>query len=68
MYSKTTKKINITVKPFYLEDQSDPEDNHYVWAYQVTINNNGDNNIKAVKAKIISKALFQNGMPVNEVK
>ncbi len=41
MYSKTTKKINITVKPFYLEDQSDPEDNHYVWAYQVTINNNG---------------------------
>ena len=30
MYSKTTKKINITVKPYYLEDQSDPEDNHYV--------------------------------------
>ena len=25
MYSKTTKKINITVKPYYLEDQSEPE-------------------------------------------
>ena len=39
MYSKTTKNINITVKPYYLEDQSEPEDQHYVWAYQVTIDN-----------------------------
>ena len=41
MYSKTTKKINITVKPYYLEDQSEPEDQHYVWAYKVTIDNQG---------------------------
>ena len=39
MYSKTTKKINITVNPYFLEDQSEPEDQHYVWAYQVTIDN-----------------------------
>ena len=39
MYTKTTKKISITVNPYYLEDQSEPEDQHYVWAYQVTINN-----------------------------
>ena len=39
MYSKTTKKISITVNPYFLEDQSEPEDQHYVWAYQVTINN-----------------------------
>ena len=39
MYSKTTKKINITVKPYYLEDQSEPEDQHYVWAYKVIIDN-----------------------------
>ena len=39
MYSKTTKKINITVNPYYLEDQSEPEDQHYVWAYKVTIDN-----------------------------
>ena len=38
MYSKTTNKINITVRPFYLEDQSAPNDNHYVWSYQITIN------------------------------
>ena len=39
MYSKTTKKINITVNPYFLEDQSEPDDQHYVWAYQITINN-----------------------------
>ena len=39
MYTKTTKKISITVSPYFLEDQSEPEDQHFVWAYQVTINN-----------------------------
>jgi len=39
MYNKTTKKISITVSPYFLEDQSDPDDQHFVWAYQVTINN-----------------------------
>ena len=39
MYTKITKKISITVNPYFLEDQSEPEDQHYVWAYQVTINN-----------------------------
>ena len=39
MYKKTTKKIAITVNPYFLEDQSEPEDQHFVWAYQVTINN-----------------------------
>ena len=41
MYTKTTKKISITVNPYYLEDQSEPDDQHYVWAYRVTINNQG---------------------------
>ena len=39
MYTKTTNKISITVNPYFLEDQSEPDDQHYVWAYQVTINN-----------------------------
>ena len=41
MYTKTTKKISITVNPYFLEDQSEPNDRHFVWAYQVTINNLG---------------------------
>jgi ApaG protein len=41
MYSQTTRSIKVTVKPFYLEDQSSPVDDHYVWAYQVRIENCG---------------------------
>ena len=46
MYTKTTKKISITVNPYFLEDQSEPEDQHYVWAYQVTINNLGKESVQ----------------------
>ena len=41
MYSETTRAIRVTVKPFYLEDQSSPAENHYVWAYHVRIENTG---------------------------
>lgn len=41
MYSQTTRSIKVTVKPFYLEDQSSPTEDHYVWAYQVRIENCG---------------------------
>ena len=46
MYTKTTKRINITVSPYYLEEQSEPDENHYFWAYQVTINNMGEETVK----------------------
>ena len=39
MYSKKTRKINITVNPYFLDDQSSPQESHYVWAYQVNIKN-----------------------------
>jgi ApaG protein len=41
MYSETTRSITVTVEPFYLEDQSSPAENHYVWAYRVKISNGG---------------------------
>jgi len=41
MYTATTQSIRVTVNPIYLEDQSTPEDDHYVWAYQVEIENLG---------------------------
>jgi ApaG protein len=41
MYRQTTGSIQVTVKPIYLEEQSAPADNHYVWAYQVQIENTG---------------------------
>ncbi|MCW5732365.1 MAG: Co2+/Mg2+ efflux protein ApaG [Alphaproteobacteria bacterium] len=41
MYSKMTRDISVTVNPVYLEDQSSPMENRYVWAYQVRIENHG---------------------------
>ena len=41
MYTETTNSIRITVRPIYLEDQSQPDDHHFVWAYEVRIENLG---------------------------
>ena len=41
MYQKETRAIQITVKPFYLEEQSEPDDSHFVFAYHIRIQNNG---------------------------
>ena len=46
MYHETTRSIRVTVEPFYLEDQSSPSDGHYVWAYQVRIENHGDDTVQ----------------------
>ena len=40
-YTKTTRGVRISVRSYYLEDQSNPEDHHYVWAYRVKIENSG---------------------------
>src|SRR6478735_54547 len=42
MYSAVTRNIEVQVRPFYLEDRSDPSENRYVWGYQVTIDNQSD--------------------------
>ena len=46
MYSETTRSIRVTVEPTYLEDQSEPDRNHYVWAYRVNIRNEGAETVK----------------------
>ena len=46
MYSETTRSITVTVQPFYLEDQSSPNEGHYVWAYHVRIENRGGETVQ----------------------
>jgi len=41
VYSETTHSVKVTVEPVFLEDQSSPGDNHFVWAYHVRIENLG---------------------------
>jgi len=40
-YVRMTRDITVVVQPFYLADQSAPEERHFVWAYHVRIENNG---------------------------
>lgn len=49
MYSQTTRDIEVTVKPFYLDDQSSPGDNHFVWAYRVRIVNKGARTVQLMR-------------------
>jgi ApaG protein len=45
-YARTTHQITVTVRPFYLEEQSVPAAGHFVWAYHVRIENNGDETVR----------------------
>ncbi len=45
-YSLTTHDITVTVQPEFLEDQSMPEERHFVWAYHVRIENRGMGRIR----------------------
>jgi ApaG protein len=40
-YSKTTRGVCVSVRAFFLSDQSKPDENHFVWAYRVKIENQG---------------------------
>ncbi|MGH6828367.1 MAG: Co2+/Mg2+ efflux protein ApaG [Rhizomicrobium sp.] len=41
MYERETRSILVAVTPAYLDDQSDPRGDRYVWSYTVIIENRG---------------------------
>lgn len=47
-YAATTRAIRVTVRSFYLADQSRPEEGHFVWAYRVRIENQGADTVQLV--------------------
>lgn len=46
MYAETTFDIQVQVQPTYLEDQSSSDENYYVWAYKVRIENQGSQTVQ----------------------
>ncbi len=44
-YNAVTGGILVAVEPVYLDDQSSPDEGHYVWAYQVEIENNSQQSV-----------------------
>lgn len=48
-YSLTTRDVRVTVRSFFLADQSQPEDNRFVWAYRVRIENQGTHPVQLLR-------------------
>jgi ApaG protein len=48
-FSKTTRGIRVTVRSFYLADQSKPDEGQFVWAYRVKIENKGHDTVQLLR-------------------
>lgn len=48
-YEKITRAISVSVRSYYLEDQSRPEEGHFVWAYRVKIENRGGETVQLLR-------------------
>ena len=49
MYQKTTREISITVKPYFLEEQSQPGEEQFFWAYHVEIANSSNETVQLLE-------------------
>ena len=48
-YAETTRDVRVSVRSFYLADQSRPDDGHFVWAYRVRIENRGHEAVQLLR-------------------
>ena len=46
IFRRTTRAIEVAVRPIYLEDQSEPDQRQFTWAYQVRIENRGTETVQ----------------------
>ena len=49
MYQQDTRSIRISVEPFYIEDQSSPPDNQFVFGYRIQIDNRGTETVQLLR-------------------
>jgi len=45
-YEAVTRGVRVTVRPTFLEDQSEPDENRFVWAYTIVIENRGEQTVR----------------------
>ena len=48
-YSKITRNICVTVRSFFLEDRSQPDEGHFFWGYKVKIENRGPEPVQLMR-------------------
>lgn len=46
VYERTTRGLKVQVTPAFLDDESSPEDNRFVWSYTITIENAGSETVQ----------------------
>lgn len=46
MYRQTTQGISVFVEPTFLEQESDPDESRFFWAYHVRIENGGGETVR----------------------
>ncbi|WP_223476470.1 Co2+/Mg2+ efflux protein ApaG [Oricola indica] len=46
MYRETTDGVEIIVEPHYLDEESEPDEHRFVWAYTVVIANGSDHRVQ----------------------
>jgi ApaG protein len=45
MYQAVTEQIRVTVRPEFIEQQSKPEENKFIWAYTIIVENRGSETV-----------------------
>jgi ApaG protein len=45
-YERVTRNIRVAVEPSFLDDQSEPTESRYLWAYRITIENRGGETVQ----------------------
>jgi len=48
-YATTTRDVCVSVRSYFLADQSRPDDSHFVWAYRVKIENQGTATVRLMR-------------------
>jgi ApaG protein len=48
-YEARTRDILVRVRAFYLDDQSEPDESRYVWAYRVALENHGRDTVQLLR-------------------
>lgn len=48
-FTATTRGVRVSVRAFYLDDQSDPAEGRFVWAYKIEIANEGPVPVQLLK-------------------
>ena len=64
MFTDITEDVKVSVETAYRADYSDPDQNHFVFTYRITIENQGN---RTVQLKLRHWKIFDTTYPLKEV-